>query len=273
MLDTEQQQTKIESAQNLIAELCISAPSDEVKQCLRTYEYGKTLAQLEKDFNKFRKNVLESTLTYLKVENQEQFVKPANINSLICRLQNLLPDECSICKEAYCIKIDDIPLLACAFCGQEVHRECYLQLLGATTMDYDTKSFQKVFNPLNLPGLHYVCKPCELVKIPQDDCGKKIKFSKSKDATPANHTTTTAQPVHHPPAPDLTVPDPDTPNPPQINSFASNIYPDLDNIDSKMKIMKFKSKMMINQDEVKKIHWLIQEKRVVILFNKIVNLD
>ena len=256
--DDEQQQLKIESVQNLIAELCVSAPSEDIKQCLRTYKYGKTLSQLEKDFNKFRKNILESTLSYLKVENQEQFIKSANTNSLICRLQNLLPEECILCKETYCIKTDDAPLLVCAFCGQEVHRKCYLQLLGASTTDYNTHSFHQAFNPLNLPGLHYVCKPCELIKIPQDNCGRKSKFSKPKGTTQRDPMILTQQTQRDPimltqqnqdpllPDPDLPLPDPDQPLPDPNTSLPdpdppfsdwhiqgpTKLYPDLNKINS-----------------------------------------
>ena len=37
---------------DLIAQLCMDAPSDPVKFCLRLYQHGKSLAQLEKDFER-----------------------------------------------------------------------------------------------------------------------------------------------------------------------------------------------------------------------------
>ena len=33
---------KLESVLNIIAELCISAPTQEINRCLRVYEYGKS---------------------------------------------------------------------------------------------------------------------------------------------------------------------------------------------------------------------------------------
>ena len=37
---------------DLIAQLCLDAPSDPIKFCLRLYQHGKSLAQLEKDFER-----------------------------------------------------------------------------------------------------------------------------------------------------------------------------------------------------------------------------
>ena len=115
---------KDEIVDDVIAELCAGAPSHEIRKCLRLYEYGKTVRQLEKTFVQCSKQTIEDTLAYLEVTNQKDYVKPANINNLICRIQNLLPDTCSICKEKYRVKIGDTPLLSCAICGQEVHKSC-----------------------------------------------------------------------------------------------------------------------------------------------------
>ena len=198
---------------------------------------------MEKDFNRQPKNVLLSTLAYLHVENQDQFLKASNITSLICRIQNLLPDECSICHNTYCFKIDDIPLLACVFCGQEVHRKCYLHLIGSTNPDCDADSFQKAYNPLNIPGLHYSCKPCELLKIPQEDSGKKKRFTtKRKDQSTSSQTlppSTQDSVISQESTSTWALPNSDSSNGaasfehilnPTINPDVERIYPNLDNI-------------------------------------------
>ena len=40
---------KADELANLIAELCVSAPSETVKSYLRVYEYGKSIKQIEKE--------------------------------------------------------------------------------------------------------------------------------------------------------------------------------------------------------------------------------
>ena len=39
---------KASEIDDLIAELCITAPSDDIKFCLRSYQPGKRLPQIEK---------------------------------------------------------------------------------------------------------------------------------------------------------------------------------------------------------------------------------
>eukprot|EP00111_Clytia_hemisphaerica_P007133 TCONS_00020725-protein len=96
-------------------------------------------------------------------------------------------------------------------------------------MEFDTASFKKTFNPFNLPGLYYVCQPCELTKIPQDDCGKKKRFINNKDSTPPTQPELNSPPetqrqnqftnLPYQPIPDLP------------NRQIERIYPDLENID------------------------------------------
>ena len=52
---------------DLIAELCLSASTDNVKFCLRNYQFGKNLAQLEKDFEKEKRDTLRETADYLQI--------------------------------------------------------------------------------------------------------------------------------------------------------------------------------------------------------------
>ena len=61
----------------------------------------------------------------------------------------------------YKFSIGDKPFLACNLCGQEVHKQCFLILLG---IDADS---EVNINPHNIPGIHYLCQACETRLIPQ----------------------------------------------------------------------------------------------------------
>ena len=174
--------------EDLIAELCLKAPSDSVKFCLRNYQYGKPLNQIEKDFEKEKKGVLLETAEFLKICNFESKTKKPLAQLIICRIQNLLPENCTICSERYRISINEEPLLDCAICGQGVHKSCWTTLATAMAndindlTDLNAKSFKDLFNPLKLPGLYYICDMCKVTTIPNEESGNS-KRKKLKDST------------------------------------------------------------------------------------------
>ena len=148
---------KILSWEKIIAELCASAPDDIVKQCLRNYDAVKSTKELKVHFNThcLNKEPISKTLNYLgwypsKVNKSEL------IDMLLLRVKNFFPDICGFCKQEYCIKIDNVSLLACSSCGQECHNECLIEnfaKLGLETGDY--------LKLLQLPGIHFLCNSCE----------------------------------------------------------------------------------------------------------------
>ena len=151
--------------EDLIAELCLGAPNEAVKFCLRNYQYNRSLTQIEKDFDKEKKEVLRDTAKYLKIENYELKTKAPLATLIICRIQNLLPENCTICKDRYRTNISETPLLECSICGQGVHRKCWTELARAMassddTSDLNAVSFQALYNPLKLPGMYYICEVC-----------------------------------------------------------------------------------------------------------------
>ena len=72
-----------DAVQAVIADLCVDAPSSDIKDCLKTYQYGKGLKQLTSLFNNFSQECLAKTLGYLNDENRENYLKPANVESVI----------------------------------------------------------------------------------------------------------------------------------------------------------------------------------------------
>ena len=187
---------------DLIAELCLIAPSESVKNCLRIYDYFKSTAKIESDmYQNCTKAILVETANFLKIRNVELKNKEPLTHLIVCRIQNLLPDNCGICKERYSVKLLDTPLLECAICGQEVHRKCFMSLVKAAmpsedeeVQDLDVNKFQALSNPLKLPGIFYICNACQVATIPDEDTGNsKIKKKVSKKV-PNNKVQTEDQP-------------------------------------------------------------------------------
>lgn len=136
------QQHDINKRQTIIAELCSNAPNNVVRDCIRLYD-------------------------------------PHN---LICRIQNLFPDTCQICNEKYCIRRTDKTFLACKVCGQEIHKECFVNLFPDGTPNY---------YPYNVPAIYYICGACELEVIPQEETSPTYQ---TQNLPSAPGTSTECQP-------------------------------------------------------------------------------
>ena len=174
-------------AQNTIAELIVDAPSCDIKDCIKAYEYGKNLKQLYAAFNQFGSECITDTLNYLNVPEREEYVKNSNVQTLVCRIQNLLPDICSICNEVYCVKNSDVSLLSCDICGQEIHHKCLIKLVENKVTEGKNISLAtltkdqviEMVNPLGIPGWAYICKFCSKDHIPDENSGLKKKAKNS----------------------------------------------------------------------------------------------
>ena len=117
--------------EQLIAELCVDAPTETIKVCLRQYQYGRTIMKIQSSLSKSKLDDLIETGKYLKIKYQpEDLLKADLVHEIICRIQNLLPDTCSLCSTKYKVGIDDTPFLECASCGQGCHNKCWQQLIN-----------------------------------------------------------------------------------------------------------------------------------------------
>ena len=191
--DEVDKQTEIE---DLIAELCLNSPSEAVKFCLRNYQYGRSLIQLEKDFSKQKRDVLRETADYLNIPGFMDKTKEPLAHLIICRIQNLLPDDCAICNSRYRISNSEKSILECSICGQGVHSECWIEIAKSSFPDnsdpltqndnLDCDSFKKMYNPLNLAGLFYICGACQPNVIPSDEEGNYKRNRKKNESRNAN---------------------------------------------------------------------------------------
>ena len=203
---------------DVLAELAVGAPNEQVRDVLRDYKSDLTTTNLKKAFTKHSKELLVETLKYLGVPNQDQYVKDTVIHNLIVRVQNLLPEKCSLCDELYRTKLSDIELLKCVMCSQAAHNSCLakqFQVDEQSLLDLGTDEVMKRINPCEIPGLHYLCKECEERTVPSDEVGKLKRLSKKQPGTAGltTHTSTPAADNHA-----ATHDQPDADNQPPTNS-------------------------------------------------------
>ena len=154
-----------DTVEYVLGELCANTADNDVRDVLRRYQPSLTTKQLTSRLGAHLKDTLEKVAVYLNCDSKGK--KDEIVLNIIVRIQNLLPDTCQICHETFRFKIAEDPLIACDICGQEVHKPCFLKLLGLTSQNGPVN-----INPLKIPGLHYLCKPCEDEVIPKDQIPK-----------------------------------------------------------------------------------------------------
>ena len=155
----------------ILARLCAQAPSNLVRNCLRLYDNGKSFSAKKKKLDTIPVGVLQDTLTYLKAPNLrplDDYTKYGLICHTIYRIQNLLPDTCTMCKETYASDINDPHILACDICRQEIHHSCLASKLDIQ-VDVSAEALAKSINPLNLPGWTYLCPACVEDSVPSEE--------------------------------------------------------------------------------------------------------
>ena len=162
------QNDDIECWRNVIAELVVKAPTKTVKECIRKYDPALPSRQNKKALKSIKKDIIQESLTYLSKGKKPTGNKNDLIDKLCLKIKNYFPDICQICNMEYTYKISDPEFLSCFSCGQEVHRECYLELLKKMNLvDENEKVLKYIFN---IPGLCFLCTTCqkETIIFPND---------------------------------------------------------------------------------------------------------
>ena len=110
----------------IIASLIVRAEDDEVKDVLRLYEINTTTTALKQKLASAKKGELVKTMNFLGVPEQANYNKPTVVYNLICRIQNLFPDICTVCKDSYTVdvegKLNSRMRLVWSKCAQSVHQ-------------------------------------------------------------------------------------------------------------------------------------------------------
>ena len=169
--------------EDIIAQLASQAPTDIVRNCIRRYDPAHRNTQHRAVFSKCNKSDLTATLAYLKCPGKSSYTKPDCVKSLISRIQNFLPDACASCKQEYCIRLEDVPLLNCDMCGQGTHNECIFSHLGISESEqssFTPEDALALVNPTGIPGVHYMCGACTDANIPEKEDGP-VELRSSQD--------------------------------------------------------------------------------------------
>ena len=177
--------------EQIVATLCVEAPNDTIRNCLRKYVPSKSAVQIQATFKQEKKQTLVETLAYLGVPNMEQYRADALPHEMICRIQNLFPDTCHLCSKSYCVKLHDKPIVSCARCGQGCHDECFLRRLGITESELNEENEHGIslLNPHAAVGFIYFCGYCQKEVVPQkEDLKIKSNTKKKTAVTPGEET-------------------------------------------------------------------------------------
>ena len=112
----------LEEKENAIADMCIAAETQQllnVRDCIRKYDPSLDMEMIEHEMKSCTKTLVVETLDSLGCPGMADYYKEHCENKLICRIQNFMPDNCGICKQRFCIKVNGPkPLLECVMCGQ-----------------------------------------------------------------------------------------------------------------------------------------------------------
>ena len=167
----------------ILGELCALAPSNEVRDCLRLYKPKATYATLYKSFDALSTGRITESLNYLRTPTSILFSdlkKEGIVRKLIFRLHNLMPEECQICSEEYAVHREATPLNPCQGCGQDIHMDCLATKLGISTEELVTKDIKSIVNPLDIPGLTYLCPTCKSKATETEDSYIKVSVIKKR---------------------------------------------------------------------------------------------
>ena len=168
-------------AEELIAELCLACGDNtEFKVALHKYEYGCSIREIEKKLQQgpsSKIDVLRNLLTFLNsdvIHEEIPKLKSDIAHAIVCRIQNLLPENCGICKNRFCLKLNDEPFLPCSKCGQSSHKKCIIETTKSTvSINIDDLTHEQAYNilvnPHKLPGVHLLCQACEENHIPLEE--------------------------------------------------------------------------------------------------------
>ena len=163
----------LEEKENAIADLCIAAEAKQllnVRDCIRKYDPSLDMEIIESEMKSCTKTLVVETLDFLGCPGMTDYYKEHCDNKLICRIQNFMPDNCGICKQRFCTKIDGPkPLLECAMCGQGCHNKCALDALDMTADEIkglSKEETEKLLNPFMKLSVIYMCHACQTLELP-----------------------------------------------------------------------------------------------------------
>ena len=137
-----------------IAKLILEAPTENIKSTLGKWSPDKDVAA---ELNTILVPVLKETLAWLwntDVNNDsvKKKLKPELISCVLVGIEALLPDNCSVCQEEYCVNRGETPALRCKGCHQGFHQPC---------LELRFKLTEEKRVPMFPGGLYWLCASCD----------------------------------------------------------------------------------------------------------------
>ena len=152
----------------LITKADVEGADKEVRDSLRAYKLDATQKGLENAMKKFHRDTLIKTMLFLNVDGDSlvNMRKPDLVKELICRMQNLLIDNCGQCGLDFATSVEEPLLLKCELCGQNMHNKCLRKILGEKYYEEITsEQVKSLLNPFGLKGFHYMCSSCSKANL------------------------------------------------------------------------------------------------------------
>ena len=182
----------------ILAGICLDA-TPELKEVINLYDPKNGTDKHFAEFSKCGKKDLQAALEFLNVKKEwKQYKKENVVEELVCRIQNLLPSRCDTCGKPYVTTKEQLPLLPCEICGNDVHRDCMATSLGIDAQELTNEIVRQTLNPFGFPGLHYICHMCRPTTIPSKTHGmtkhaiKNIEKSKARSRSVVETSQTKA---------------------------------------------------------------------------------
>lgn len=174
-----------------LAELAEQASTPKIRDCLRSYNpENPTKENVTSLKSSFSKDIIMDTLSFLSKAPVDPIrLKDEAVKKLCLKIKNYFEDICQICTEPYRIKLDHQPFMNCIVCGQEVHKQCYIEHLRSMNLLNENKELRcPIFN---IPGVCYICTSCQM---------KVANFPNSKTQTSNDHETSPTKQQEEPTA-------------------------------------------------------------------------
>jgi len=165
----------------IVVQLALQAPNQQIKSCIQTYDPEKpTKTNIKTLSETFRKDTIIDTLNFLSKQKPEHANKDDLVQKLCFKIQNYFPDTCQICSSSYTFKFDDKSFLQCVSCGQEAHKQCYLNLLKDMNLVDENDAIRDTL--FKIPGIFFLCQSCQDGTV--NFIGKNVSNPPNKSPAP-----------------------------------------------------------------------------------------
>ncbi len=135
-------------ATEILANLITITTDADIKTVLTKYNPTLSVDRIYRDLYDCKANILKKAAQFLNLGKAVSLNKSDIANYIITKIENLLPETCSMCKDTYCMEFGSKPILQCLLCSQGIHEQCLRE-----------KNKQEKLP--DIKGLVWLCPHCE----------------------------------------------------------------------------------------------------------------